>query len=117
MDMAISKVRNEIKPISGRNIESLCILCIIVAGLGDLRNDNDPNLTYEGENNVLLQQSSNWLLAIRKSGYATFKTSSPLKSAEFLSNFDTLIGHKFHYSNSQEALEPESKRSIPVHWL
>uniref|UniRef100_A0A1B6L293 Acyl-coenzyme A oxidase n=1 Tax=Graphocephala atropunctata TaxID=36148 RepID=A0A1B6L293_9HEMI len=53
------------------------------AGLGELRNNNDSNCTYEGENNVLQQQASNWLLRLwRRRGSAQFP--SPLGSVSFL---------------------------------
>lgn len=81
----------------------------LVAGLGDLRNDNDPNMTYEGENNVLLQQTSNWLLALRRGGYKQFQDGSPLESAQFLKDFDSVIGQKFQYASAGEALQPQSK--------
>lgn len=92
-------------------IKSFNSIVFKVAGFGDLRNDNDPNMTYEGENNVLLQQTSNWLIAVRNGGYSAFKSSSPLESADFLADFDTLIRRKFKFSNPKEALLPESKRN------
>lgn len=54
------------------------------SGLGDLRNDQDPTVTYEGDNNVLQQQSSNWLLKQWSQLMVDRKTSSPLSTCQFL---------------------------------
>ncbi|XP_063704626.1 peroxisomal acyl-coenzyme A oxidase 3 isoform X2 [Culicoides brevitarsis] len=72
-----------------------------ISRLGDLRNDADANLTYEGENNVLGQQASNWLLNVEKRN--AFGEESPLNSADFLQNYRAILQTKFPTNNFSEA--------------
>ncbi|XP_062545312.1 peroxisomal acyl-coenzyme A oxidase 3 [Armigeres subalbatus] len=73
--------------------------------LGDLRNDNDPNCTYEGENNVLIQQTSNWLLNVRSRGHEAFGAVSPLGTATFLKDFADIISSRANWKSPQQALD------------
>ncbi|KNC23950.1 hypothetical protein FF38_01008 [Lucilia cuprina] len=54
--------------------------------LGDLRSDHDASCTYEGDNNVLGQQASNWLLR-QWSG----TIESPAGTANFLNNRESIL--------------------------
>lgn len=85
--------------------------------LGDLRSDNDPNCTYEGDNNVLLQQTSNYLLgflqAKRQDGV---KIESPLHSVDFLDNMNQILRTKFTPTTLEQCMDP----AVPVaayQWL
>lgn len=68
-----------------------------MSALGDLRNGNDANCTYEGENNVLVQQTSNWLLQVwGRWKEAKLIPKSPLGSTDFISNADKILQTKFY---------------------
>lgn len=56
------------------------------ANLGELRNNHDATVTYEGDNNVLLQQASNWLLK-QWSGVV----ESPLGIASFITRREEIL--------------------------
>uniref|UniRef100_A0A2K6LN79 Acyl-coenzyme A oxidase n=1 Tax=Rhinopithecus bieti TaxID=61621 RepID=A0A2K6LN79_RHIBE len=74
--------------------------------LGVLRDDNDPNCTYEGDNNVLLQQTSNYLLGLlapRVQDGACFR--SPLKSVDFLDAYPSILDQKFEVSSVADCLD------------
>ncbi|XP_068443753.1 peroxisomal acyl-coenzyme A oxidase 3 isoform X2 [Clinocottus analis] len=79
--------------------------------LGDLRNDNDPNCTYEGDNNVLLQQTSNyllsWLDAKRSDGV---RIESPFHSVDFLDDFHKILETKFTSNTMEECMDS----AVPV---
>lgn len=60
------------------------------SNIGELRNDHDATVTYEGDNNVLGQQASNWLLK-----QWTGSVESPLGFVEFLKNRNQILESSF----------------------
>lgn len=79
---------------------------LAVNRLGDLRNDNDPNCTYEGDNNVLLQQTSTYLLGLlAQGGPGGARFESPLKSVDFLAAYPALLGRRFAVASLQDCLD------------
>ncbi|XP_066998217.2 peroxisomal acyl-coenzyme A oxidase 3 isoform X2 [Anabrus simplex] len=88
------------------------------AGFGDLRNDNDANCTYEGDNNVLCQQTSNWLLQLWARSKNKKAFSFPLGSVEFLNHdFATKVKQQtFSAKCTDDLMDPEVILSI-YKWL
>jgi len=81
---------------------------LLVARLGELRAENDVNCTYEGENNVLIQQTSNWLLSQWVNIINGQPVLSPLGSADFLVNAEQILNSKFNRTTIEDTLRPES---------
>ncbi|XP_072315085.1 peroxisomal acyl-coenzyme A oxidase 3 [Eucyclogobius newberryi] len=74
--------------------------------LGDLRSDNDPNCTYEGDNNVILQQTSNYLLGwLHHKKHKNGRIESPLHSVDFLNDFHQILETTFTASTAEECMD------------
>ncbi|KAG5318236.1 ACOX3 oxidase, partial [Pseudoatta argentina] len=76
--------------------------------LGEIRANNDANCTYEGENNVLIQQASNWLLNQWANVMKGQAVPSPLNSADFLVNAEQILNNKFNQTTVEDVLKPEN---------
>ena len=107
------------KPISSWTTQSVIQECreacgghgyLKAARLSDLRNSNDPLLTFEGDNNVLLQQTSNFLLSSFEEYLKTKQLAdSPIGITDYLTNFEKNINLRFQCQDKKELLSQKSK--------
>ncbi|CAH2073077.1 unnamed protein product, partial [Iphiclides podalirius] len=86
------------------------------AAIGELRNDNDANCTYEGENSLLLQQASNWLLTVWARRDSLTPEDSPLGSLRFLQRVDSLLAETCPLQTVEDFMEPANLVHI-YKWL
>lgn len=75
--------------------------------MGDIRNDQDAALTYEGENWVLIQQTANILMKIWNVIRSGTVVELPLKSLSFLNSFEEIITWKFKPQTIEELTQPQ----------
>ncbi|XP_029043115.1 peroxisomal acyl-coenzyme A oxidase 3 [Osmia bicornis bicornis] len=79
-----------------------------ISRLGELRAENDATCTFEGENNVLIQQTSNWLLNQWSNLLNGKPINSPFGTASFVQDAKDILMQKLSYSNIDEVLKPEN---------
>lgn len=81
------------------------------SGLPELRECNDANCTYEGDNNVLQQQTSNWLVQLwmkRHNINAELLFDTPLQSVKFLLDEQRILKQQFKVVSVNELMFPET---------
>ncbi|KAH9629259.1 hypothetical protein HF086_008341 [Spodoptera exigua] len=81
---------------AGLKVDNLC------SNLGDIRSNHEATVTYEGDNNVLSQQTGNWLLrqfdAARNGG----TVDSPLNTVTFLKDWERCLAVRFRCRTTDE---------------
>ncbi|XP_020298492.1 peroxisomal acyl-coenzyme A oxidase 3-like isoform X2 [Pseudomyrmex gracilis] len=75
--------------------------------LGDLRAENDANCTYEGENNVLIQQTSNWLLTQWANVINGQSVQSPLHTIDFIGAKE-IFNMRFNQTTVEDTMRVEN---------
>lgn len=81
----------------------------LASGLGELRNNHDPNCTYEGENHIIIQQTSNWLFRFWPLVLKRQTIVTPLNTVEFLNNAQEILVSKFTANSVEDLIEPKSE--------
>lgn len=89
-------------------------MCLWLIFTGDLRNDNDANCTYEGENNILIQQASNFLINTRAKGWAAFNELTPSGVTYFFKDGEAINRTKWTWKKVDCVMKPESKTYFPI---
>ncbi|CAF1243662.1 unnamed protein product [Adineta ricciae] len=65
---------------------------LYASGFGVIRDDNDPSCTFEGDNNVLLQQGANYILSVYEDIHRKNHVSnSPFHSADFIEDLKKIL--------------------------
>lgn len=90
---------------------------LAVNRLGILRDDNDPTCTYEGDNSVLLQQTSQFLLGLLERGVCgSADCQSPLGSVDFLQLYPDILHRTVTCLSTQDCLDSSAPLAA-YEWL
>ncbi|KAF5306171.1 hypothetical protein FQR65_LT07447 [Abscondita terminalis] len=87
-----------------------CEECSYLVGssLGTTRNFFDANCTYEGDNTVLIQQTSNWLLKQWIMKLAGKNINLPLSTIDYINDASTILNETFQTITIQEFIKPRN---------
>ncbi|XP_060800506.1 peroxisomal acyl-coenzyme A oxidase 3 [Amyelois transitella] len=86
------------------------------ANLGEIRSNHEPTVTYEGDNNVLSQQSGNWLLRQYHAATTSQPLDTPLRTVAFLGCHEEIMNRRFRCGRASELKCPKFITST-YEWL